>query len=913
MRRYTLSIAVVAAAAGAAAGTAQDVYAPDRAEPGSVEAITRFTTEPRFLSPWVAYVPDSADVPSPTRFLGRLAGAQGELAGSAQIYDYFRALAAATPRVRVETIGRSDEGRNILLVVVADDDGIRALPDLKAATAALADPRTTTPEEAERIIANARPFYYLNAGLHADESSSPETMMELAYRLAVSEQPMIQAIRRNLVVLINPVSNPDGRDRMAEWFYRYLKDRTDYDSLPRQSPPYWGKYVYVDVNRDGHQQALPETRAVHQMFHEYHPQVVHDLHEAIALLQTWNGTGPYNPNLDPIVTSEFLEMSFHEVTTLTAMGMPGVWTWKFGEGFGHHYLESVAMNHNAIGRGYETFGNATAETVMRQIDETETSREWYRPLPPPRAFRWSMRNSVNYTQTGCLAILDYSARHAKEMLRNFYRKGFNSWQKGINEPPYAFVIPEGQDDPSRVAAMINLLLRQRIEVSKATSDFEVSEGRFSAGAFVVRLDQPYRNYAVDLLTPQQFPPDAEFEPYDDVSWALPMHFGVNAIATADPRIRNVALNPVTGEVRLAGTVTGDGDAYVLADSGQEPLLAARFRLREFEVEVAEQPFAAAGREYPAGSWIVTGKPGLRERLETTARELGVEFVATSRPATRAHSAVIPRIGVWVPWADTDSIGWIRYVLDQRQVPYVYLRDEDIRSGGLRDRVDIVIYGHVRMDLADQINGIRAVAGPMPFTKTDAFPSHGTPAASDDITGGIGWTGLAHLKRFVESGGVLVTLGNGTSLALDGGLVPNVRRAHLAGVTTPGAELRASFAQPEHPIAYGYAGATTVFRSNYPIYEAPTRWREMSYCTSCLEGPADRRTVVLEWGARDRQPIVVSGGGRNADKLAGYPAILDTPLGQGRIVCFNFNPIHRDLNRSDFRLLWNVILNWRYLG
>jgi hypothetical protein len=267
--------------------------------------------------------------------------------------------------------------------------------------------------------------------------------------------------------------------------------------------------------------------------------------------------------------------------------------------------------------------------------------------------------------------------------------------------------------------------------------------------------------------------------------------------------------------------------------------------------------------------------------------------------------------VWVPWADTDSIGWIRYVLDQRKVPYVYLRDEDIRSGQLRDRVDVVIYGHVRMDLAGQIHGIRPTAGAMAFTATDSFPSHGTPAASNDITGGVGWSGLANLQRFVEAGGILVTLGNGTTLALEGGLVPNVRRAALPGVTTPGAELRASFARAGHPIAYGYPPVTTVFRSNYAIYDLPARWLEMSYCTSCLDGPPDKSAIVLQWGGSGNEPMVVSGGGRNPDALAGRPAILDIAIGHGRVVAFNFNPVHRDLNRSDFRMLWNVLLNWKF--
>jgi hypothetical protein len=360
-------------------------------------------------------------------------------------------------------------------------------------------------------------------------------------------------------------------------------------------------------------------------------------------------------------------------------------------------------------------------------------------------------------------------------------------------------------------------------------------------------------------------------------------------------------------------VTGSGGVYLLADTGQESLLEARFRLSAFPLDVAEQPFEAAGAAFPAGSWIIPAHAGLGPALDDVAKTLGLNFVsASARPSAQAHASPVPRIGVWVPWADTDSIGWIRYVLDQRRVPYVYIRDEDIRAGALAERVDVLIYGHVRMDLAGQIHGIRATSGPMPFTRNERFPSHGTPVESEDITGGIGWTGLANLHRFIEAGGLLVTLGNGSTLALDGGLVPSVRRATLTGVTTPGAELRASFVRPSHPIAYGYSPVTTVFRSNYAVYDVPAHWLEMSYCTSCLEGPPDRGSVVLEWGAGN-QPIVVSGGGHNPGALAGHPAILDVPVGRGRVVAFNFNPIHRDLNKSDFRMLWNVILNWRSLG
>ena len=901
---------------GFAAGTPVDP-APDVAEPGSIEAIAAFTTEPRFLSPWVAYLPASDTVPSPTRYLGHLVGAPGELTHSAKIVDYMRELDRASGRVHVEKIGESEEGREIVLAVIADERGIRDLDRLKAANAALADPRRTRPEQARELLPSSRPAYYFNCNLHADESGSGEMCMELVYRLAVSEQPMIRAIREKLLVLVNPVSEPDGRDKFTDWFYQYLKGKTRYDELPRQSPPYWGRYVFVDINRDAHQKAFAATRAVHRMFFDYHPVVVHDLHEAISLLLSWNGTGPYNPHLDPIVTSRWLEMSFHEMTTMNAMGMPGVWTWNFGDGFGHHYLDSVAINHNAIGRGYETFGNATAETVTRHADADSLTREWYRPWPPDPVFRWSMRDNVNYQQTGALAILDWSARHAAELLWDFYQTGYNSWRKGVEEKPWAYLVRAEQSDRKRVTGMINRLRDQHIEVGRLTADLSLAEGDFSRGDYIIRLDQPYRNFAVDVLEPQRFPDEYEHLPYDDVSWAYPVGFDVEAVRIEDERVRSAAIELLAEDATATGRVRGKGPVYLMRDRGQESLLAARFRLADFTVEIAEAPFTQGRVDYPTGSWIITATEGQpASRLDSAIQALGAELAldfesARAAPDVARHVALLPRLGLWVPWADTDMMGWIRLVLDRQGIPYTYLRDEDLRAGALHERVDVIVYGPFsRLELAAQISGIPATDGPMPFRSSPEFPSLGTPVASDDITGGPGYAGLANLQRFVESGGVLLTLGSGSALALEGGLVRSVPLATAPSVFTPGAELRATFAQPGHPIAYGYGNETAVFRTNLPVYDTPRRWLTMAYCTSCLTGPADERHVVLRWGGDG--PMVVSGGIRGQNELAGKPAVLDTPSGQGHIVSYNFNGIHRDMNRGDFRLVWNAIINWNAL-
>jgi hypothetical protein len=901
----------------------QNLNGPDKPEAGSVEAIAKYVTDPRFTNPWVAYVPDSETVVSPSEYLKRIVGAPGELSTVASIYGYFRELARTSPRVRVETIGKSDEGREILLVIVSDDESMRNLEKLKADAAALADPRTTSPEQAESIISASKPFYFLNAGLHSSETGSPEMVMELAYRLAVSDHPMIQNIRRNVVVLINPVSEPDGRDRFVEWFYRHLKGKTDFENLPPISPPYWGRYVFHDNNRDTHQAALETTRAVRRAFFEYHPVAVHDLHESIALLLTWNGTGPFNPNLEPIVITEMFDMAFAEVRTLTAMGMPGVWTWAFGEGFGHHYMESVATNHNAIGRGYETFGNATAETVDREVGEWRpqgrpvTSREWYRPAPPPKKFKWSLRDNINYMQTGCLAILNYAALHSQDLLRSFYRKGYESWQKGIKEKPKAFIVPAEQGDRCRVAQMINLLLGQRIEVGRATQPFSVKEGKFPAGTFVIRLDQPYRNYALDLLAPQKFPKDAEFQPYDDISWELPVQFGLTATPVEDDQIMKPPVAVLKDELTVSGRVSGTGPVFLLKDTGQEALLAARAKLAGFEVLIADKAFKVGAVEYPAGSWMLTPREGMAAKLGEAASGLGLDFESASvLPDVARHESRLPRTALWHPWADTQIIGWLRLVFDRQGIPYTILRDDDIRNGGLAEQFDVIIHGDTDEDLKGQIHGLDRKFSPLAFTKTAEFPSHGSPASSDDITGGIGWSGIANLQRFVEEGGTLITLGNGSALALDGGMAPRVRRARgESAVWTPGVELAASFLRTEHPISYGYSPPVSVFRSSYPVYNVRR---------------VDRGLVVLQWGNRPPKelrddesggeaegkddkakvpPLLVSGGIKGEEILEGRPAILDIPVGKGRVLAYNFNPVHRELNHSDYRLLWNALLNW----
>ncbi len=930
---------------GAAAHDEIDVvddFTPDTPEPGSVEAIREHTTDDGFLPRSVRYLPESETVPSPLDVLGRVPGAPDELSSVAEVHGFFRQLDEASDRVQVRTIGTSEEGREILLAFVSSARNLADLEPHAVAMAALADPRRTGRAEAERIARDAKPFYYLLAGLHSTETGSPEMVMELAYRLAVSERPEIREIRDRLIIMITPVVEPDGRDRVVEWYYRHLRDRQD--ELPFEelrefsSPPYWGHYVFHDNNRDGLQLALALTRAVHGAYYEFHPLVVHDLHESLPLLYISTGHGPYNRAINPVTINEWTQFAHHEAGALQAEGLPGVWVWGFWDGWWPGYLFSVANNHHSIGRFYETFGNSLAGTFRRYLEETEfvgkpvVTRQWYRPSPPDSTVVWSLRNNTNYMQAGALEALHYAALHAPELTLNFWTKGSRALERGRTEEPYAWLIRPEQRDPGRLAYLVNQLRRHRIEVQRLAEPFSAGDSTWPAGTYAVRMDQPYRDAGLMFLERQEFPEDEPNPPYDDVAWTFPLLYGVDAAKVDDPSVLEAAMEPVAEDVRPAGGVEGPGDVFLLADRGQTSLLELRARMGGARIEAAEEAFTAAGDSFPAGSWIVTAS---RSDLEEAAADLGLAFRAVADPTdVPRHPIDLPRLGVYYPWTSTQAAGWVRYTLDQVGIAYELLTDEDLAEGGID--VEVLLIPHVSGDFARLVHGIPSRYGPLAYTRTDRFPSHGTPVASEDITGGMGWRGIANLQRFVERGGVVMAIGGAARLFVDGGIVPRVDRAE-SEVHSPGSEVRALVLRPDHPLAYGYEDTTSVFRGNLPLFEVDRRYRDwvvLQFGTKKIEdldarearlareagkegrpgaaGGAAKEDPDGEEGAKGAKDFVLSGFVKGKEEVDGLAAILDVPVGRGRVILFAFDPLHRYLNHSDFRFASNAILNWNDL-
>ena len=901
-------VASCIAAASAASSLAQS---PQALDPDFADRVQEWTTRPEFLSPLVDHLPVSDRIPSPYDVLGHHIGAPRELTYYRDILRYYRTLADASPRVSVMSVGRTDEARELVVVAIGSEESIRNIEDHRASLGLLADPRGLTEAEADQVIQKAKPIYHFMAGLHSSETGPPEMLMELAYRLAVDESPLFERIRENLIVTMTPTAEPDGRDRYLDWYYRYLIDISD-DRDRIGGPPYWGKYIFHDNNRDINYSQL-SMQALLKWYLAWHPPIMHDLHESVPFLYTFSGQAPQNPNLDPIVYGELPWFANFEMAQLTKYGMPGAWTHGFVDMWSPGYLGFMASNHNGLVRFYETFGNGGATTMKRHLktedntpQQARTSREWYRPLPPYDEVEWSMRNNTNYSQTAALSALQLASSTPKVILENFYRKSRNAIDEGLDTPPHGWVIPAEQRDMTRATRLVNLLLLQGIEVGRvedelnfplaADEDQPAEElNSFPAGSYVIKRDQPYGRLAKIMLDTQEFPDDG-LRTYDDTGWSLGLMQQTEVHAIDDPTVLDASVEPISS-ARNIGHVVGTNATFghAVAHYGSPNLTTLRYRLGALAVESADVAFESNGIELPAGSFIIprSNRPITIERLEQLIQELGLTAVALAeRPEVPTHDVDLPRLAMFSTWGDTQEVGWVRHAFDQFEIPYELIFKERIIEGSLRDEYDLILVPNQGRTAKGLVFDVPTRGGPLAYTKTERFQFLGDYGSSEDITGGMGLRGVLELERFVESGGVLVTLAAASYMPPEFGLVREIdARRPGPGFYAPGPIVEAEILHPEHPIFYGYTKPIIPVRyANGPLLEVPRRHRD-------------------DWVLMRFPGTVLSGHMRGTSQTEAQPALLDVPRGSGRIVLFTTNPCYRWQNHGEFSMLFNALLHF----
>jgi Zinc carboxypeptidase len=865
-------------------------------------SVKEWTTRPEFISPLVDHLPKVEGAPSPKDVLGYHIGTPKKLTRTTEIYNYYRELAAKSPRVKVINIGQTDEGRECLVVIVANEETIKNIETYRGYLAQLADPRKITDAQAQEIIARAKPIYHLIGGLHSGETGPPEMLMELTFRLAVEDSPIINAIRDNVIVTITPVAEPDGRDRYVDWYYRHKLDEAgEQDSMG--GPPYWGKYIFHDNNRDINYSQVT-MRNLLEWYLQWRPPIMHDLHESVPFLYTFSGQPPQQPALDPILYGEMPWFSNFEMSQMIKYGMPGVWTHAFVDMWSPGYLAFMSSNHNGMIRMYETFGNGGANTMKRRVAPPEgagagagqTSREWYRPSPPYKEVEWSMRNNTNFMQTGVLSALQLTSQFPKVILENFYKKSRNSIEDGKTNAPYGFIIPL-QKAGTRVRLLVNLLRLQGVEVGVTNAEVKLKEGAFPAGSFIIKRDQPYGRLAKILLEKQNFP-DQNLRTYDDTGWTMGLMLHVEVKEIADKAILDVPISLVTTLDAKSSLQGAAKAAYAIVNDGSNDLITLRHRLKDLKVQATEQPFKNDQFEVPAGSFIIPVNQGndVHGKVKSATESLGLlGYALPSIPTAPMHEVDLPRLAVYSTWGNTQEVGWVRHAFDKFEVNYDLIYKERVKQGNLRDAYDVIVIPNQGRSGKGLVFDREPTRKPLAYTKSDQFKSHGMYGESEDVTGGMGLQGALELQKFVEAGGLLVTMGQASFFPPEFGLTQKIEAARpSAQFYAPGPIVEAEILQSSHPIFYGYTQKTIPVRyANGPLLTVPERDREQQ--------------VLMRFPGADKS--VLSGLMRGVAETRNRPAIVDVPTGKGRVILFATNPCYRWQNHGEFAMLFNTIMHY----
>jgi len=952
--------------------------------------LRKYTTEPSFSSPLVDYLPASKNVPTPEVVLGDVAGAPGILPYAEDVYKYMRLLEKATPRVKVYAIGTTEEGREMIAVAVSSEINLKNLEQNHERLAKLADPRTIHLDDAEadKLVAQAVPVYYITGTIHSPETGAPTALMELAYRLAVDESPYIREIRDGVITLITPVVEVDGRDRMVDIYKWHLAHPQEF------YPPliYWGKYVAHDNNRDAMAMKLKLTQNVLNTYLAWDAQVLHDLHESVPYLyDNTVGDGPYNAWVDPILVDEWQMLGSRNVADLTKFGMPGVFTHGNFDTWSPGYLMFLAAMHNGVSRLYETFGNGGADTRERTLEPEEYARTWYKPNPPLPKTLWSQRNNNNYEESGLLASLHYFNENKRLLLKNFYLKSKRSIQKPSEEGPAAYVLPADDPRASVQADLLQVLLKQHVEISRAATAFEVNlppkkekkkpnsaEGeekaktaptpttrKFPEGSYVIRMDQPYSRVADALLDYQYWSPkDPQTTPYDDTAWTFGEMFGVQVTRVVDPKVLSVPMERIA-ELKPAGGAAGEGTIFAIENHAEPAIATLRYRLKDANIDAAEESFDAGGHKYPRGTFLVKGIASAD--LDAVMKSLNLHATAlTAAPGVKTHPVRAARIGYLHTWISTQDEGWWRLALDELQIPYDYMSTQAIAAiPDLKAQYDVILFPPIGWNSSPTsiIEGLPTTWGnALPWLNTPQTPNLvGKNDATPDMRPGMGWDGLAKLREFVRKGGVLLTATDTSQFAAGIGMANGVSTTPADKMKIVGAIVGTRMVDSASPIAYGYDEKVSAYCDNGPIFsvnsvlggrrrrlgpegggrptgrgtkddpdfvvgrapdqipdqpehevwEVPVPTDEQRHNNPRVIPPSDRPRVILRYA--DEKELLISGLVDGGKEIAQHPAVVDVPSGQGHVVLFSINPIYRGETENTYGLVLNTLLNFDSLN
>lgn len=813
----------------------------------------------------------SADIPKPEKVLGFKIGTARKMADAKQITDYFRRLAKASDRVLIKEVGLTTEGKPFIVAIISSRANHQNLETYRQYQQLLADPRKISDKKAEEIISKGKTVVMINCSLHATEIGASQMSMQLAYDLATGNDPETKKILDNVILLLTPMHNPDGIQMIADWYKKYLGTQWEGGRMPWL----YQKYVGHDNNRDWYMFTQKETQLTIKVHNQWHPQIIVDMHQmgsTGARLFVPPYVDPYEPNVDPILTQQVAAMGTHIASELTAQGKAGVQhserfdAWTPARAY-HHYHGGIRILTEAASVRIAT----PIDIPFERLRESVKNRTVKVPMPW-KGGKWTLQQIVDYDYAAARAALNHASGLRTNWLRSFYQIHKNAVNR--KEGPFAFIIPEEQENIPGMVDLLNVLKTGAVEIHKAEKDFKVEGRSFSKGSYIVLMAQPYGGFAKALLERQIYPEIRESPggplktPYDVVAHTLPLLMDVKSVQIDKSFKTKMTLVDKISKPKGSLDEMVSPWGYAWSHATNDDIIALNRLIKKgFTVSWAAKPFKNNNREYDPGTMIITNENGVLSTLKDITSDLYVHFRALDeKPKVPAYALKPVRLGLYKSWTASMDEGWTRWLLEQYEFDFKSIFDADIKSGGLKD-LDVLIMP----SLSD-----RAIVQGMP---PQAIPP--------EYAGGISEKGVAKVKSFIESGGTLITLNSSAEFAIKRfGLSVQNRVDGLSRKTffIPGSILNV-INKPSHPVAYGFDRMGTVFFRRSPVFSA-------------AEG-----TSVVRYPVQD---VLASGWLNGEGHLHNHSAIVDVEFGKGKIILIGFPTQYRAQSQGQFRYLFNSI-------
>jgi len=807
--------------------------------------------------PLMACLSAAEGVTEPSAHLGRPLGADFELADWEEVSSYFEGLGRESARVLVETVGQTTEGRDFLLATISSEANLARLDEIREAARRMADPRGLGTDERARLVADGVPIVFISCAMHATETAAPQFAMEFAHALATSEESPWKEAREELVVLIAPSLNPDGQDHVVSWYRETV-------GTPYESTELLKLYQYYsghDNNRDWFGLTQNETRIVTELLYSvWHPTIYWDVHQQGSSRERFfvpPYRDPLNPNLDSGIIAAIGALGGRALFDLTAEGKTGVSTGVTYDMWWNGGNRNVPVRHNIVGILTEAASVNIASPIFLQPDRLGAPRGLGEygpsnrfPAPWPGGW-WRLRDIIDYELAFGRSLLGSLVREPETWIENAVSAAERAIERGRDGGPRAWLIPSDNRDRAAVRRLVETLLLGGVEVFRATAEFEADGRTWPAETLVLPTAQPYGAHVQDLFEVQRYPEGEP--PYDVAGWTLPLLFGVRRVE-------------VMGEFEASLEPVAEAAAAVERFPGSQ-------RGAE-DVQNGDVWRRAVAALYAGESAALGTGEKTRGRLRTGADpDDGPSPVEESSDDDPWRELSAPRIGVYAPWRGSMDEGWMRWVLDEFEVPYVRVRNEMLRAGRLEDFLDVLV--------VPSISGRALDDGRNPGT------------VHPEYARGLDPEGAVAVEEFVRDGGSLITMGSSAAWAIELFDLPlaDVTQGDEAGeFSCPGSVLRAL--PVEHDLTAGLPASVALFFSRSAAWELDE------------EADDERELDVLLRYAPTR--VLYSGWIREPEVIADRAAWVRAEHGEGEVHLFAFRPQYRGWSQDAFELLFRAL-------